>query len=99
MFIWCTKNLTSKGRKSLRINLEYDYAILIRWSPDGKAFILHKSIQNIIEVYKVTKKIDGFIGAATKVLEFPQVIIVVDGFRASNKIFYDYFVKRQANNL
>ncbi|XP_043684621.1 transducin beta-like protein 2 isoform X7 [Vespula pensylvanica] len=76
VFIWCTKNLTSKARKSLRINLEYDYAIMIRWSPDGKAFIIHKSLQNIIEVYKVTKKIDGFIASATKVLEFPQKHIV-----------------------
>ncbi|XP_014605849.1 PREDICTED: transducin beta-like protein 2 [Polistes canadensis] len=72
VFIWCTKNLASKARKSLRINLEYDYAIMIRWSPDGKAFILHKAVQNIIEVYKVTKKLDGFIASATKVLEFPQ---------------------------
>ncbi|XP_047369119.1 transducin beta-like protein 2 isoform X5 [Vespa velutina] len=72
VFIWCTKNLASKARKSLRINLEYDYAIMIRWSPDGKAFIVHKSVQNIIEVYKVIKKMDGFIASATKVLEFPQ---------------------------
>lgn len=72
VFIWCTKDLQSKARKSLRINLEYDYAIMIRWSPDGKAFIVYKSIQNVIEVYKVTKKLTGFIKSVNKVLVFPQ---------------------------
>lgn len=72
VFIWCTKDLASKARKSLRINLKYDYASMVRWSPDGKAFIVHKAIQNVIEVYKVTKKTNGFIASASKVLEFPQ---------------------------
>lgn len=72
MLIWCTKDLSSKDRKSLRVNIEYDHANLIRWSPDGKAFIIHKALANLIEVYKVTKKADGTAASATKALEFPN---------------------------
>lgn len=71
--IWCTKDLSSKDRKSLRVNIEYDHASFIRWSPDSKAFIIHKAIANTVEVYKVTRKPDGFPASVTKALEFPKV--------------------------
>lgn len=73
VMLWCVKDLTSKDRRSLRVNIEYDHATLIRWSPDGKAFIIHKAMANAIEVYKVAKKPDGFLASATKALEFPKV--------------------------
>lgn len=78
--LWCTSNLASKDRKSLRINVEYDYATHVRWSPDGKAFIIHKSHGNNVEVYKVAKKSDGFLASATKAHEFPMV-----KFKKNNK--------------
>lgn len=73
VLLWYPKEFTSKDRKSLRINIEFDHATLIRWSPDGKAFIIHKAVANVVEVYKITKKSDGHLGSATKVLEFPRV--------------------------
>ncbi|XP_066585275.1 transducin beta-like protein 2 isoform X3 [Prorops nasuta] len=72
VLLWCTKEFGSKERRSLRINIEFDHATLIRWSPDGKAFIIHKAMANTIEVYKVAKKGDGFLASATKALEFPK---------------------------
>lgn len=72
VFLWCTKELTVKEKRSLRINIEFDHATLIRWSPDGKAFIIHKAVANTIEVYKITKKSDGTLASATKALEFPK---------------------------
>nr|XP_012221648.1 PREDICTED: transducin beta-like protein 2 [Linepithema humile] len=72
VLLWYPKEFTSKDRKSLRINIEFDHATLIRWSPDGKAFIIHKAVANVVEVYKITKKSDGHLGSATKVLEFPR---------------------------
>ncbi|KAJ8679511.1 hypothetical protein QAD02_015298 [Eretmocerus hayati] len=72
VLIWCTKDLSSKERKSLRVNIEYDHASHVRWSPDGKAFIIHKALANSIEVYKVTKKSDGSASSATKALEFDK---------------------------
>lgn len=72
VLIWCTKDLSSKERKSLRVNIEYDHASLVRWSPDGKAFIIHKALANVVEVHKLTKKSDGTPSSATKVLDFPK---------------------------
>ncbi|XP_070522969.1 transducin beta-like protein 2 isoform X3 [Cardiocondyla obscurior] len=72
VLLWYAKDFTSKDRKSLRINIEFDHATLIRWSPDGKAFIIHKAVANTIEVYKIAKKPDGHLASATKALEFPQ---------------------------
>ncbi|XP_063975433.1 transducin beta-like protein 2 isoform X3 [Diachasmimorpha longicaudata] len=70
--IWCTKDLASKEKKSLRVNIDYDFATNVRVSPDGKAFIIHKSLGNNIEVYGLKKKTNGFFVSATSVLEFPK---------------------------
>lgn len=78
VLLWYPKEFTSKDRKSLRINIEFDHATLIRWSPDGKAFIIHKAVANVIEVYKIAKKSDGHLSSATKVLEFPRVLYLFD---------------------
>ncbi|XP_012282453.1 transducin beta-like protein 2 isoform X3 [Orussus abietinus] len=72
VLLWHTKNFTKNEKKPVRVNIEYDHATLVRWSPDDKAFIIHKAVANCVEVYKVSKKLDGFIGAATKVFEFPK---------------------------
>jgi WD40 repeat protein len=74
VFIWNTKDFTQKDHKSLRINIEFDHAKFIKWSPDSKAFIIHKGIENVIEVYKLTKKTDGSgFSGATKAITFPKV--------------------------
>ncbi|XP_076647720.1 transducin beta-like protein 2 isoform X4 [Halictus rubicundus] len=72
VLLWFTKELAIKEKRSLRVNIEFDHATLIRWSPDGKAFIIHKGVANTIEVYKISKKSDGTLGSATKALEFPK---------------------------
>ncbi|XP_018570810.1 transducin beta-like protein 2 isoform X3 [Anoplophora glabripennis] len=71
VFIWDTKDLTHKDRKSLRVNIEFDYATLVKWSPDSKAFIINKFNENAVEVYKVEKKKDGWL-QASKALTFPK---------------------------
>lgn len=65
--------MDQKDHKSLRVNVEFDHATLVRWSPDSKAFIIHKAVENVVEVYKVTKKPDGWIGPVSKALTFPKV--------------------------
>jgi len=37
----------------------YDEADRIKWSPDSKAFLLHKAVADELEVYKVTKKAEA----------------------------------------
>jgi hypothetical protein len=73
--IWSTKNWNQKDHKSLRINIEYDHARFIKWSPDCKAFIVHKAAEKVVEVYKVAKKPDGWISSVTKAHTFLKVRI------------------------
>lgn len=75
VFLWEAKDLSNKDRKSLRINVEFDYATHVKWSPDCKAFIIHKFNENCLEVYKVEKKKDGWL-TASKAVTFPKVSMV-----------------------
>lgn len=70
--LWCLKDLKHKERKSVRVNVDYDHARFIRWSPDSKAFIISRATDQCIEVYKVEKKKEGFLGPVTKALTFPK---------------------------
>lgn len=69
--------MTIKEKRSLRVNVEFDHATLVRWSPDGKAFLIHKAVANTIEVYKISKKSDGTLASAAKALEFSKVYIKI----------------------
>ncbi|XP_066153049.1 transducin beta-like protein 2 [Euwallacea fornicatus] len=71
VFIWEAKDLANKERKSLRVNVEFDFATHVKWSPDCRAFIIHKYNENSLEVYKVEKKKDGWL-SANKALTFPK---------------------------
>lgn len=72
VLLWDIKDLTQKEHRSLRINIEFDHGIYIKWSPDSKAFIIHRYNDNAVEVYKVEKKKDAWLGPVTKVLTFPK---------------------------
>ncbi|XP_076040326.1 transducin beta-like protein 2 isoform X2 [Oratosquilla oratoria] len=72
VLIWNTKDLSQKDHRSVRGNIEYDYATHVCWSPDSKAFIVFKATANVIEVYKVGKKSDGSLGNIQLALTFPQ---------------------------
>lgn len=67
------KDLEHKERRSLRINIEFDYATHVKWSPDTKAFIISRSTDNNVEVYKVERKKDSWLGPVTKAITFPKV--------------------------
>lgn len=70
--LWCTKDLTQKEHKSLRVNVEFDFSTRVKWSPDNKAIIIHKHTENVAEVYKLEKK-NNWLSSPSKVLTFPQV--------------------------
>lgn len=72
VLIWSTKDFGQQTHKSVRGNIEFDFAVHVCWSPDSKAFIIHKSAGNAIEVYKVSKRPDGSVGNAQVALTFPQ---------------------------
>lgn len=72
ILVWTANNIgDTQQRKCIRVNVEYDHAVRIAWSPDSKALLIHKGIKNCIEVIKIEKK-DGFLGNASKGLTFPS---------------------------
>ena len=73
VLIWDVKNLTQKDRKSLRVNVDFDHPTNVKWSPDSRAFIISRYHENTIEVYKLDKKTDSWIGHASKAFMFPKV--------------------------
>lgn len=56
-----------------RVNISYDSALKVKWSPDSKALVVHKDSENCAEVYKISKKDDGGFGQASVCLTFPKV--------------------------
>jgi hypothetical protein len=60
--IWSCKYFSQKEHKTIRGNVSYDHAIKVKWSPDSKAYIVHKATENVPEVYKINKKDDGSLG-------------------------------------
>ena len=59
LILWPTKHFASKDHKPVRGNVAYDHGAHLKWSPDGKAVILHKEVSRLIEVYKLAKKEGG----------------------------------------
>jgi mRNA-capping enzyme len=71
--IWYLKDLANaKDRKTFRINVEYDHVYKVTWSPDSKALLGFKAMENTIEVYRVDKKDGAFVNYA-KSITFPRV--------------------------
>ena len=73
ILLWACKDFAnSKGRQSFRINVEYDHAVKINFSPDSKALIVYKYMQRCVEVYKVEKS-DGWFSKPTKGITYKSV--------------------------
>ncbi|KAL0838856.1 hypothetical protein ABMA28_016884 [Loxostege sticticalis] len=72
VILWDIRDLNQKEHKTLRVNIDFDYASHVAWSPDSKAFIVHTVRENHIVVYKIEKKKDGGIGSATPVITFDK---------------------------
>ena len=59
ILVWPTKLFNSKTHNPIRGNIAFDEADKIKWSPDSKAFLLHKAVADELEVYKLNKRPDG----------------------------------------
>jgi WD40 repeat protein len=64
--LWSTKDFLERDHKQIRVNVEFDSASRVHWSPDNKAFLIAKTGEKSIEVFKLGKKRDGSIGNITK---------------------------------
>jgi len=56
VLIWPTKHFSQTNKMPIRGNIAYDQADKVKWSPDSKAFVVHKAVGDEIEVYKLNKK-------------------------------------------
>ena len=71
MLLWHTKHFAEREHKSTRVNVEYDHATGVSWSPDNHALLCAKHNENRLQVYKLSKKPDGTLGN-------PQVAVTFD---------------------
>ena len=72
ILVWYLKDLSkTKDRKTFRINIDFDHAYKLLWSPDSKAILILKEKENTIEAYKLEKK-DSFFTSYSKGVTFPN---------------------------
>jgi len=72
--LWLTKDFQERDHKQIRVNIEFDSASRVHWSPDNKAFLIAKSDEKSVEVFKLGKKPDGSMGNITKApLKYSQI--------------------------
>lgn len=57
--IWSTKDFLQREHRSMRANVELDHAILVRFSPDCRAFIVWLANGDTLRVFKMMKRDDG----------------------------------------
>lgn len=71
VLLWQTRHFDDREHKSTRVNVEYDHATAVSWSPDNHALLCAKHNENRLQVYKLAKKADGALGN-------PQVAVTFD---------------------
>ncbi|CAN7988295.1 unnamed protein product, partial [Ixodes pacificus] len=59
--------------RSVRVNVEYDHATRVRWSPDSRAIVLASALGNAVQVYRVGRREDGSPGNVEPLLTFRAV--------------------------
>ncbi|KAK7907051.1 hypothetical protein WMY93_015663 [Mugilogobius chulae] len=69
--IWSTKDFTEREHKCLRANVELDHAVLVRFSPDSRAFITWLENGDTIRIFKMVKKEDGTLTFKASAEDFP----------------------------
>lgn len=57
--IWSTKDFLQREHRSMRANVDLDHAILVRFSPDCRAFIVWLANGDTLRVFKMIKRDDG----------------------------------------
>lgn len=92
LLIWNCNDFDKREHKNLRVNLGYDYASKVCFSPDDKALLLNKHEDNTIEVYKLNKKPDGTPLSVAPALTFPQVqcssnYLIINNVRSELQVY------------
>ncbi|XP_056414615.1 transducin beta-like protein 2 [Hyla sarda] len=69
--IWSTKDFLEREHHCTRANVELDHATHVRFSPNGRAFIVYLAYGDTIRVFKMTKKDDVAVFSAAQE-DFPK---------------------------
>lgn len=78
MLIWFAKDLLTKDRRSIRVNVPFDNAKLISWSPDCTAFIVSREEEKVLEVFKMGKKAEGSHVTVNSLTKFKKVCFYIE---------------------
>ncbi|XP_030009706.1 transducin beta-like protein 2 [Sphaeramia orbicularis] len=70
--IWSTKDFLEREHKCLRANVELDHALLVRFSPDSRAFITWLANGDTIRIFKMFKKDDSTLSFKVAAEDFSQ---------------------------
>lgn len=70
--IWSTKDFLEREHKCLRANVELDHALLVRFSPDSRAFITWLANGDTIRIFKMFKKDDSTLSFKAAAEDFSQ---------------------------
>ncbi|XP_037068424.1 transducin beta-like protein 2 [Pollicipes pollicipes] len=73
VLLWQTRHFAEREHKSTRVNVEYDHATGVSWSPDNHALLVAKFNENRLQVYKLSKKPDGVLGNPQVALTFDKL--------------------------
>ncbi|ESO04935.1 hypothetical protein HELRODRAFT_99280 [Helobdella robusta] len=72
IYVWIIKDFLNNSSKSIRVNVDYDHATKLCFSPDNKAFLVTLFSEETIRVYKMAKKEDGTLGKIQSAFDFPE---------------------------
>ncbi|CAG4955943.1 unnamed protein product [Colias eurytheme] len=83
VILWDIRDLSHKDHRNLRVNIEFDYASHIAWSPDSRGIVVHTVRENQIMGYKVEKKKDLLV-SVTQAITFDKMF-----YKDSGDCIYD----------
>ncbi|XP_069800880.1 transducin beta-like protein 2 [Dendropsophus ebraccatus] len=69
--IWSTKDFLEREHRCMRANVELDHATHVRFSPNGRAFIVFLAYGDTIRVFKMNKKDEAFVFSVAQE-DFPK---------------------------
>lgn len=72
IYLWYLKEYLSNSSKFLRVNVLYDHATRICFSPDNKAFLATLYSAGTVRVYKIQKKNEGSSEKIEAGFDFPE---------------------------
>lgn len=72
IYIWYVKEFVQKELRHVRVNVEFDHATKLKFSPDNKAILTSLAISETLRIFRINRKEDYSIGKITPAFDFPH---------------------------